>query len=251
MTGWVDAPDERKAHQGAVPSTGGVTVLLVALSTSVFVGNFFGGAAMPTLSSSAASGLPLGLAVCFVTGFWDDRFPLRARYRLVAQLLACTYAAASGNLLQDLGMTFSPTPLGLSILAIPLTVTAMTGLVNAYNMSDGLDGLCGSYAFVALTAFGVCAAYVDKNLSSPAAFGELAPVVLPFLGGIAGFLVYNFRHPWRSHASSFLGDAGSMALGFLLGWMASGSQPVMAQRRFHLSLASGSSLFPSSTCSPV
>ena len=172
---------------------------------------------------SQAAGLLVGLVICFAIGFWDDRFPLRARYRLAAQLAAAGCVAAGGTVLHSLGTTFSPVPVGLALLALPVTLVAVAGIVNAYNMSDGLDGLCGGYAAVALGAFGICAALIAaEGGTDPGAraLAELAPVILPFLGAILGFLVYNMRHPWRRHAASFLGDAGSMSLGFLVGWVA-------------------------------
>ena len=227
--GWVDAPDERKAHQGVVPLTGGLTVI-IAVVAALLVATFrwpqIVAATFPPLGSPlqpwtlAVAGLAAGLVTCFVIGFWDDRFPLRARYRLLAQISAAGLAVVAGNSLTMLGTTFSPVPIGLSLFALPVTVIALTGVANAYNMADGLDGLCGGYALVALTAFAGCALYIDADAGKTQAFRELAPVILPFVGAIAGFLIYNLRHPWRQRASSFLGDAGSMSLGFLVGWLA-------------------------------
>lgn len=229
--GWVDAPDERKAHVGSIPLTGGATIALSAILALIWAGliwpefsrplfSLIGGPVLPWPVQGA--GLLVGLAICFAIGFWDDRFPLRARYRLVAQLLAAGAAVVGGTVLTSMGNTFFPVALSLSVFAIPFTVVAMTGLVNAYNMSDGLDGLCGGYAAVALAAFALCAALVASEPApgAAAALTELGPVILPSLGAVLGFLVYNLRHPWRDKAASFLGDAGSMSLGFLIGWIA-------------------------------
>lgn len=228
--GWVDAPDARKNHSGIIPLTGGITIA-TALLASLVIGDLvwpelarpvFRLLGWPSLPWPAeAAGLLAGLLICFVIGFWDDRFPLRARYRLMAQLVAAGCVVAGGIVLVNLGTTFSPIPVGLSLLAVPVTMIAMAGIVNAYNMSDGLDGLCGGYAAVALGAFAVCAALITSSGGSgQGAFSEIAPIALPFLGAVLGFLVYNMRHPWRSQAASFLGDAGSMSLGFLIGWLA-------------------------------
>ena len=227
--GWVDAPDERKVHQGAIPLTGGLTVIIAVIAALVaaaviwpqLIGPTFAGLRLPLQPwTRAVAGLAAGLVICFLMGFWDDRFPLRPRYRLLTQVSAAGFAVVAGNSLAMLGATFSPVPIGLSLFALPVTVIALTGLANAYNMADGLDGLCGGYALVALAAFAGCALYIDADASSAHAFRELAPVILPFLGAVAGFLIYNLRHPWRQCASSFLGDAGSMSLGFLVGWIA-------------------------------
>lgn len=228
--GWVDKPDERKVHHGTIPLTGGLAVV-VAVAVSVagcaaLRPEVLGPMDARLLSWPMApwpfmlAGLTAGLIACFLVGFWDDRYPLQARYRLLAQAFAALLAAAAGNALHSMGTTFSPVPLGLALFALPVTVVALAGVANAWNMSDGLDGLCGGYAVVALVAFAGCARLVDADARSVQAFSELGPVILPFLGGVAGFLVYNLRHPWRERAASFLGDAGSMSLGFLVGWVA-------------------------------
>ncbi len=196
--GWVDVPDERKAHHGIVPLTGGLTVVLSVLMALACVASLWPERLGPLGQPMSwptnpwglmTAGLVLGMAGCFLVGFWDDRFPMRARYRLVAQVAAALVATAAGNLLRDLGTTFSAVPLGLAMFAVPVTVVALTGVANAWNMSDGLDGLCGGYALVALAAFAVCAGYVDTDARSTQAFSDLGPLILPCLGAVAGFLV--------------------------------------------------------------
>lgn len=227
--GWVDAPNERKAHVGAIPLTGGLTIAISVVIALIVSAVIWPEHSRPTLGMASwprlpwpveATGLMLGLLICFGIGFWDDRFPLRARYRLIAQLVAAGCAVLAGNVLTNMGTTFSPIPVGLSLLAVPVTIVAVTGMVNALNMSDGLDGLCGGYAAIALAAFAACAGLIASDSASSGALVELGPVILPFLGAVTGFLFYNMRHPWRAKAASFLGDAGSMSLGFLVGWVA-------------------------------
>lgn len=227
--GWVDAPNERKAHEGIIPLTGGLTVALSVIVTLGVAAAMWPMTFRPMIglgNGSGASwplqlaGLAGGLVACFLIGLWDDRFPLRARYRLLAQVSAALFVVLAGTSLTLLGTTFFPMPVGLWILGGPVTIVALTGLINAYNMSDGLDGLCGGYSLIALVALALCAVLVDRDAAGQArAFADLAPAILPFLGAVAGFLVYNLRHPWRERAASFLGDGGSMSLGFLIGWL--------------------------------
>jgi UDP-GlcNAc:undecaprenyl-phosphate GlcNAc-1-phosphate transferase len=88
-------------------------------------------------------------------------------------------------------------------------VFAVLGVINAMNMIDGVDGLAGGVALIALLIF---AAFV-------AATGQLhTTLLLPLIGGVAGFMLFNLRTPWRSRASVFMGDAGSVLLGFSLAW---------------------------------
>lgn len=211
-SGWVDKPNERKQHEGDVPLTGGIAVLLAVAAASL----------VSRLDWPVyAIGLAAGLLLCFLSGVWDDRRPLRARYRFAAQLAAGVCAVVGGQtFVRDLGTTFGPFSFGLWYFAIPMTVVALAGLVNAFNMADGADGLCGGYAAIALSGLLGCAALVQARDPQSAALAELAPIVLPFLGALLGFLLFNLRHPLRGRAAVFLGDGGSTALGFLVGWLA-------------------------------
>jgi UDP-GlcNAc:undecaprenyl-phosphate GlcNAc-1-phosphate transferase len=95
---------------------------------------------------------------------------------------------------------------------VPLTVFAVVGVVNSINMMDGLDGLGGSIALVAFAWYAAVAA-----LSGLVTQFMVAVI---FCGAIAGFLVFNLRFPWQKQARVFLGDAGSLMIGFALGWFA-------------------------------
>jgi UDP-GlcNAc:undecaprenyl-phosphate GlcNAc-1-phosphate transferase len=93
-----------------------------------------------------------------------------------------------------------------------MTVFAIIGVVNAVNMMDGLDGLGGSLALVAFAWYALVAAQSDLTAQ--------ATTALILCGAIAGFLIFNLRFPWQRQAKVFLGDAGSLMIGFALGWYA-------------------------------
>lgn len=210
-TGWVDRPSWRKAHVGEIPITGGTAIGLGLLASAAY------SLAWP----GAAAGLAVGMLLLFLVGLVDDRFPIRARYRFAAQLAAAAAAIGFGDtLVRHLGECVGPMTLHLSILAVPFTLVAMTGLVNAYNMSDGADGLCGGLAAVGVAGFLTAAFIVEQANPDVRAFSELAPVGLPALAALVAFLAFNMRHPWLQRAKTFLGDGGSMPLGFLVAWLA-------------------------------
>jgi UDP-GlcNAc:undecaprenyl-phosphate GlcNAc-1-phosphate transferase len=119
----------------------------------------------------------------------------------------------AGVVLKDLGsMTPGGEVLRLQFLAVPFTVFATLGIINALNMCDGLDGLSGSLALTSLSGL-ILAAYIWGVPADTA--------LLPILGtGIVAFLLFNLRLLGRERASVFLGDAGSMFLGFALTWYA-------------------------------
>src|SRR5258708_31159661 len=93
-----------------------------------------------------------------------------------------------------------------------MTVFAIVGVVSASNMVDGLDGLGGSIAFVAFSWYAAVAGFSGLDVQFKTA--------LIFCGAIAGFLLFNLRFPWQPRARVFLGDAGSLMIGFALGWFA-------------------------------
>jgi len=86
------------------------------------------------------------------------------------------------------------------------------GVVNSLNMMDGLDGLGGSVSFVAFAWYAAVAEASGLDVQFKTA--------LIFCGAIAGFLLFNLRFPWQKHTRVFLGDAGSLMIGFALGWFA-------------------------------
>jgi hypothetical protein len=95
-------------------------------------------------------------------------------------------------------------------LAVPFTIFATIGLINALNMIDGIDGLSGALSFISLGFVVVLASVVGNDLYVVLAIG--------LMGGVAGFLYFNLRYPSNPRARVFLGDNGSMLLGFLFAW---------------------------------
>lgn len=211
IIGLVDVPDARKTHSGSVPLVGGIAIFLSVLAlglVSLWTGRPLV-PAIPQLLSFLAGGLLLvGI------GLADDFLELSARVRFLAQAMAALIMAFGGGVaLADLGaMSVSGRVVELGLLTVPFTIFATIGVINALNMCDGLDGLSGSQALVSLGGF----------LLALLIWGEPADASLlaGLGGGIAGFLLFNLRLPGRARASVFLGDAGSMFLGFALAWFA-------------------------------
>jgi len=100
----------------------------------------------------------------------------------------------------------------LGWLALPVTVFVVVGMINALNMADGVDGLAGGQALVSLLLFCAFALYAGNNAS--------AMRLLAVAAAVAGFLCWNLRRPGMPRAEVFLGDAGSMLLGFVIAWSA-------------------------------
>lgn len=115
-------------------------------------------------------------------------------------------AAVAGNQLLSLGNILGFGVVELGILAIPLTVFATVGVINAVNMTDGIDGLSGGLVLIAL--FFLC---IVSFLAGDTDMLHFATLL--------AFLMLNFRLPWKRSALIYLGDAGSTLLGFIQTWL--------------------------------
>jgi UDP-GlcNAc:undecaprenyl-phosphate GlcNAc-1-phosphate transferase len=152
-------------------------------------------------------------AILVLVSVWDDWKELHHVPRFIAQIVAVLVMIyGAGVELRSVGDLLGWRPIGLSVLAVPMTVFAVVGVINAVNMIDGMDGLAGSTSLASFAWFGAAA-----TLSGLAEQAGLAWVLC---GGLAGFLVLNLRLPWQPRARVFLGDAGSTLLGFALAWLA-------------------------------
>lgn len=200
--GMVDLPGGRKQHGHAVPLVGGLAIFTALLA---------GGAILGVAPRIAYFLFTLSLIIA--VGLWDDVSEIRPRVKFTVQIVACALMIwGAGVQLTTLGNLFGFRPVGLWILAAPMTIFAVVGVVNAINMMDGLDGLAGSVSFSAFAWYGVVA--VDSGLDVQ------FYTALIMCGAITGFLLFNLRFPWQPHARVFLGDAGSLMIGFALGWFA-------------------------------
>ncbi|MCB1907702.1 MAG: undecaprenyl/decaprenyl-phosphate alpha-N-acetylglucosaminyl 1-phosphate transferase [Rhodocyclaceae bacterium] len=201
QVGLVDAPGGRKRHQGSIPLIGGVAIVLAfALSSLIFV---------PIVAPYRP--LFVGLALLVIIGVMDDLRELAPRNKLAHQFIAAVLMTSwGGNYLRDLGMLWGEAVFDLRDWGIPFTLFAALSVINAYNMSDGVDGLAGGWALITFAMMAYLGAATGQQ--------ELAAFSMILVGCLGGFLVFNLRHPWRQRAAVFLGDAGSMAIGFLVLW---------------------------------
>lgn len=199
--GLVDSPRGRKQHEGHVPLIGGI---------AIFLGFLF---SLLTLSISL---LPFrsfiaGCALLVFIGVLDDFHELSARARFVAQAVAGLIMVLWGKVtLHSFGNLVFLGNLHLGILSLPITVLAVIGIINAVNMTDGIDGLAGGLAFIELAALLFLAIHSSATTE--------ATIIMLIMASLLAFLWFNVRFPWRKRALVFMGDAGSMLLGFTLVW---------------------------------
>lgn len=199
--GLVDEPGGRKRHAAPVPLTGGV-----AITAATFLALAFSFSAFASYSPFFA-----GLLLLAAVGLLDDLGEVSPGTKLLVQVLAALLMTSwGGNFLVSLGDLFGTGPINTRHWAIPLTVVAVLAVVNSINMLDGLDGLAGSLVLgilIVLTAFA-------WNVGD----ADAAKILVVITGALAGFLFFNLPWRLRGRHRTFMGDAGSMVLGFTVAW---------------------------------
>lgn len=199
-TGAMDAPDPRKVHKRPIPRIGGIGIYVAFMVSMLTM------MAMADLESEVIfelAGLLVSGTLIVLVGIIDDYRNLPAKVKLLGQIIAASVLV----LAFDVRIDFVTDPFGdylyLEYLAIPATIFWIVGLTNTVNLIDGLDGLAAGVSMIAsITIFLVA---LEQNIL-------LVAVLTAALAGAAfGFLYYNFNP-----AQIFMGDSGSMFLGFML-----------------------------------
>jgi len=151
-------------------------------------------------------------AVLVLVGVLDDMHQLSSRTRFAAQIVAAGVMVGWGQVvLVDLGALHSNAGVfTLDAWSVPFSVFCTVGVINALNMVDGVDGLAGGVALVALCALAWIAHAAGQS--------EHRDLLILLSVCVLCFVAANARTPWRSQAAVFMGDAGSMFLGFAITW---------------------------------
>jgi UDP-GlcNAc:undecaprenyl-phosphate GlcNAc-1-phosphate transferase len=193
----IDHPGGRKQHDGATPLIGGPSVFIVfAVASLILVG-------------------PTWLALCglllVALGILDDRYNIRASLKLLAQIGIATIAVVHGDIVMTkVGVLvqgfWQPSYLTYQLLSI----FAIVGVINSFNMIDGIDGLCASLAGGTIISLNVT--FIVMGALPPPDFGLIS---ILFVSALVGFLFSNLQIAKGS--KSFLGDSGSMLAGFMVG----------------------------------
>jgi len=200
--GLVDPCGERKVHVNPVPRIGGVAIVLsVAVSMTAIIG-LFGQHVLAANARGLATVIGGALAVHLV-GLVDDVRPMHARWKFLAQVVIALGVYLVGLRVTTLSLPFAGIVNLGSAIGMVFTIAWFVGITNAFNLIDGLDGLAAGAALFALTTMFVVASF--NGLVGA------ATVTIILAGATVGFLCFNF-HP----ASIFLGDSGSLFLGFML-----------------------------------
>ena len=195
--GWLDMPNQRKVHSIPIPRLGGVAIFTAIITVSLTISIL--------LKSSELGVLLAGLTIIFGLGIVDDRVELSAKLKFLFQIGVAVAVSAMGIRIQSLHglMGVNQLPVVLQYL---LTTIVIVGLINAYNLIDGVDGLAGGLAFINSLVFALL--FLQE--------GQLIYTLFSFTlaGAILGFLFFNFRK-----AKIFMGDGGSLLIGFSMAFL--------------------------------
>lgn len=191
--GATDKPSKRKVHEKIMPRLGGLAIFISFVIGVVMIG--------PT--NPSYMWIVIGATMIVVVGILDDIYELSAIIKLIGQILAALVVIIFG----DIQMNFINLPFGgvleFGIFSVPMTLFWIVAVTNAINLIDGLDGLASGVTSIALVTVATMA-YMMGNF-------YIFTISLLLLFSVLGFLYYNF-HP----AKIFLGDTGSLFLGFML-----------------------------------
>lgn len=191
--GAVDKPNPRKVHHTLMPRMGGLAIFAaywIVLLTLVPV-------------SQPLQGFLMGAVMLVFVGIVDDVTDMPAKLKLLGQIIAACIAALGGIRVEFVTNLFGSGTMHLTWLSVPLSVIWIVAIINAINLIDGLDGLATGVSGISAATLAVVNLMNGANLTAMMCFA--------LVGACLGFLVYNF-HP----ASIFMGDTGSMFLGYTL-----------------------------------
>lgn len=194
--GVLDQPVERSVHKTPVPLLGGVAIAAAFFTGTVYALGW---------DRPAVVGIIVGGTFIMLLGLVDDRLRLRPAVKLLGQVVAAGILVSFGVRIDHVTNPFGAGQLMLGVWSVPVTVLWVVAVINVINLIDGLDGLAAG--IVSIASVVLIAAAVQTG--QPWAAVYLAAVLA---GSVVGFLPYNFNP-----AKIFMGDAGSMFLGFVMG----------------------------------
>ena len=201
----VDQPDNyRKVHKKPIPLVGGYAIFISTCLVVAFI-SFFKPQLFQVSENKDLWVFVLGCLMILLTGAYDDLKDMRPRYKALLQGLAATLLYFFGFAINKVSIPYLGT-VDFAMISYPMTIFWFMGCMNVINLLDGLDGLAGGVSLFAIITLTVSSANSGNSLG--------LTLNLIVIGALLAFLVFNFNP-----ASIFLGDAGSMLLGFFIAAM--------------------------------
>lgn len=206
-----DLPNARKVHKSSIPRLGGTCFIpstLIAAAVSIIIYRASNGQRVEISLWSCM--FVVSLFLIYTVGLIDDIVGVKPRTKFLAQIAAASLLPTAGLYINDLygfgGIHQIPFYIGA-----PLTVLVIVFIDNALNLIDGIDGLAGSIGVIALLGFLYC--FMRENIFAYSA------MIAGFIGVLVAFLYFNIFGKAENNNKIFMGDSGSLSLGFILGFL--------------------------------
>lgn len=192
----VDKPNQRKVHQNLVPLVGGIAIF-ISTTLVLFFALSYENQVFEFKSVFICS------LILLITGIIDDRFDLRATLKLAILLILAHFIFDQGIRIESLKGLFGINELAYEIQYV-LTILVIAGVVNAFNLMDGIDGLAAGLAILSFSVFAFLSFTIDHKL--------IFLMSITIIGSLLAFLRFNLS----KEKKVFMGDAGSIVIGFIL-----------------------------------
>lgn len=207
-----DLPNARKIHKSDIPRLGGISflpsMLLASMLTIVVFNQSFAGKQMSI--SLWTITFFISLMLIYAVGFIDDLVGLGAKTKFIVQIVAATLMPAAGLYINNLYGLFGINEIPF-LIGAPLTVFVMVFIINAMNLIDGIDGLSGGLSLLALSGFLLFFAREEVWL--------YCMMIAGLMGVVVSFLYFNIFGDASKCHKVFMGDTGSLTLGFILAFL--------------------------------
>ena len=192
--GALDIPNARKVHKKPIPRLGGLGIYFGFLLGYMLFG----------FQSIQMNSILIGSFVIVITGIIDDIKPIPAKYKFLGQIVGAAIIPIYGGIYLN-EITAFGLYIDFGIISIPITILFIVSIINCMNLIDGLDGLAGGLSSIYFLTVGIIAMIINNS--------DGLDVILTFimLGSTLGFLLHNFNP-----AKIFMGDSGSMFLGYII-----------------------------------
>ena len=195
----IDKPNYRKKHKGNIPLVGGLIIYF-----NIFFYSFF-------FDTSPHMSIILYTSIILVLlGALDDAIEIGVIFRLITQLICCLILIGSGLVINNIGDYMFMPNIQIGILSVVFTVFSVIGLTNSFNFIDGVDGLCGSLALISIISILVIS-FLNNTILHVIDFNYLILISLTLFV----FIFFNTTN----FLKIFLGDSGSIFLGFVVSWI--------------------------------
>lgn len=209
-----DIPNTRKIHKTLVPRLGGISFFPSMMTAFIVMISFFAYTKEQHIMVNIwSAGFLFGTVIIYLVGILDDLIGLNAKTKFITQIVTASILPIAGLYINNFHGLFGIDEIP-NYIGVPLTIFIIVFIDNAINMIDGIDGLASGLSLLALIGFLAYFVYYDVFIHS------YCILVAGLIGTLIAFMYFNLHGTTEKNNKLFMGDSGSLTLGFLLGFLA-------------------------------